>query len=328
MLDDYCKGQSAAYNILKNAIDKKTVAHAYLFYSDNLKVASEFALCFSKTLLCSKNKLNAVECGNCAICHRIDNNNFPELKIIEPEGLWIKKDQLLNLQEEFRMKPLEGDKKVYIVNSVDKLNVQAANSILKFLEEPEPNIIALMTTSDIRSILPTIISRCQLISLKGEGDTINKNFDSISNKALVKVGQLYYKNVSDLEKFLTDAKNVAKLDAIVLFIKKYETLKFDVLLETKKLWADYFAEKEDYIWAFEMLTLFYKDVLNFMYNKKPEIFEYYLEVIELVASLNKTNDIIHKLQKIILIKEKIKYNINLNLLMDKLIIEMESGERV
>lgn len=324
MLDNYCNGQPVAYDILKKAINNKTIAHAYLFCSDNAEVAFGFALCYAKTLLCPNNHLNVKTCNNCSICHRIDNNNFPELKIISPDGLWIKKDQLLGLQEEFRMKPLEGNKKIYIINNADQLNVQAANSMLKFLEEPEPNIIALLTTSDMNGILPTIISRCQLIKVTSNNNSIKNNYDNVTNKTLIKIGELYYKNDADLKKFLGNDRNVIKLDAIVVFIKKYELLKFDVLLEIKKLWRDYIIEKEEYLWAFDIMVLFYKDVLNFMYNRELEVFGYYTSIIEKVASLNKTEDIIHKLQKILLIKEKVKYNMNLNLLMDKLIIEMES----
>ncbi len=323
MLEDYHDGQPVAYDILKKSIENKTIAHAYLFYSDNADVAFDFALCYAKTLLCPDNKLNTKTCDNCSICHRINNNNFPELKIVSPEGLWIKKDQLLNLQEEFRMKPLEGNKKVYIINNANQLNAQSANSMLKFLEEPEPNIIALLTTSDMNGILPTIVSRCQLIKVMSNSN-IRNSYDNISNKSLIKIGELYYKNESDLKDFLENDKSVIKLDAVINFIRKYELLKLDVLLEVKKLWQNYFIDKEDYLLAFDIMVFFYKDVLNFMYNRDLEIFDYYKSVIEKAVSLNKIEDIIYKLQKILLTKEKIKYNMNLSLLMDKLIIEMES----
>jgi DNA polymerase-3 subunit delta' len=90
MLDDYIDGQPVAYDILTKAIKSKKIAHAYLFYSDNADVAFNFAFCYAKTLLCPDNHLIYTACNNCSICHRIDNNNFPEFKIISPDGLWIK----------------------------------------------------------------------------------------------------------------------------------------------------------------------------------------------------------------------------------------------
>ncbi|MDD2469906.1 MAG: hypothetical protein PHI22_03110 [Bacilli bacterium] len=92
------------------------------------------------------------------------------------------------------------------------------------------------------------------------------------------------------------------------------------------MWTDYFLEKEEYAWAFDIMILFYKDVLNRIYNKRLEVFDYYNDAVKSVANLNDSDKIIFKLQKIILAKEKIRYNINLNMLMDKLLIEMESRE--
>ncbi|MDD4298038.1 MAG: hypothetical protein PHS98_00140 [Bacilli bacterium] len=328
MLEDYAKGQPIAYNIIKNAIVKNTVAHAYLFTADNVKEATAFALCFAKSLLCPTNNVDYNNCGNCSICHRINNNNFPELIVIESENLWIKKDELLSLKEELGMKPLEGNKRVYIISEVDKLNAHAANSILKFIEEPEPNIIAILTTSEINKVLPTIVSRCQLVSLRVNNfiDVENAKLENQPNKALIKIGQLYCKRQDDLNNFIGEAKNAEKLDAVVAFIKKYEEVGLDVLLDIKRMWTDYFLEKEEYAWAFDIMILFYKDVLNRIYNKRLEVFDYYNDAVKSVANLNDSDKIIFKLQKIILAKEKIRYNINLNMLMDKLLIEMESRE--
>ncbi|MFA5407540.1 MAG: hypothetical protein WC343_02085 [Bacilli bacterium] len=327
MLDSYCNEQSNAYNIIKNTIKSNRIDHAYLFCADYSKIAFEFALSFAKTLMCPKSKFNNKDCGDCSICHRIDNNNFPELKIIMPEGLWIKKNQLLELQEIFSMKALEGNKKVYLIKDADQLNSQAANSILKFLEEPEENIIAILTTGDMRSILPTIISRCQVINLKGDGNPqfVDTIFDNLSNTTLGRVSKLKYQTLSDAEAFISEERNKQKLDAIVSFAKSFEKEKTEVLIDIKKLWFDYFTEKDDYIWAFDMLGLFYMDVINYMYGRKLELFIDYIDTITFVALHNKADNVIYKLQKIILMKEKIKYNLNLNLLMDKLLIEMERG---
>ncbi len=326
MLDDYKEGQPIVYNILLNAMNNQKISHAYLISSDNIEISNEFALSFAKSLICPENKTNQSGCAKCSLCSRIENNNFPELKKVEPDGLWIKKEQLLELQEECGMKPLEGNKKVYIVNQVERLNKQAANSILKFLEEPEANIIALLTTSDIHNVLPTIVSRCQILNLNNNHQNKAKlvEFDNVPNKTLLKIGNIYCNDKNDLHNYVNNEENAKKIEAVIFYIKKYEALGLDVLTESKKSWNDYFKDKEDYIWAFDIMALFYKDVLNLVYNKELELFDYYKEVIEFVSSKNDIGDILHKMQKILLAKEKIKYNINLNLLMDKLILEIES----
>jgi DNA polymerase-3 subunit delta' len=330
VLSDYSNEQPIAYNILKNEINNNTITHAYLFHSSNQYMATAFALSFAKTLLCPNSTSTNKMCNDCSICKRIDNGNFPELKLIESDGLWIKKDQLLELQDSFKMKSLEGDKRVYIIKEVEKLNTQAANSILKFLEEPDPNIIAILTTSDIHNVLQTIISRCQVIALKENFSCDEDNMTLVDGKSitLFKIAKLYYKNKQDIDNFLIDEKNVKKVEAIITFIKKYENIKLDVLTEMKKLWFDYFSDKNEYVFGLDIMALVYKDVLNITYGRKLELFDSYIDDLKMIASLNNTDNIIYKIQKILLIKEKVKYNINTNLLMDKLILELESGEYV
>ena len=66
-------------------------------------------------------------------CEQIDSGSFGELKIIDSDGQWIKKEQLIDLKEEFSKKSINGKQKVYIINNADKLNVASSNSLLKFL---------------------------------------------------------------------------------------------------------------------------------------------------------------------------------------------------
>lgn len=328
MLDDYINRYSVAYDILKHQLNNNSLIHAYLIYSGESDVASNFAFSFAKTLICPSQNTNSTNCCDCKICHRIDNNNFSELKIIEPDGLWIKKDQLIELQEKMKTKSLEGTKRVYIINYVEKLNTQAANSILKFLEEPEENIIAILTTNDLQSVLPTIVSRCQIVNLKTNKKQMASVSmkDNIKNETMLAIGSNYYSTDDAIISFASDEHNMLKTEAVVNFIKQYEINKMDVLLDTKKLWHNFFVTKEDNIFAFEIMELFYQDVLNCKFNRNLEFFNNYSDTIDFVTNCNNQNEIIKKIKKIVFLKEKIKYNINLNLLVDKLVFDMESGD--
>ena len=101
----------------------------------------------------------------------------------------------------------------------------------------------------------------------------------------------------------------------------------DFITELKKAWIDLFYDKNSLIWAFDIMILFYKDILNNKLNRKLEIFDDYIEDIKDLASKEDIDVIMFKLKKILLAKEKIKYNINVNLLMDKLEYEMK-GELI
>lgn len=172
MLDDFIFEQKIPYKILKNALQKNKISHAYLIETNNYTLSFPFALAFAKALQCPKKLTNKNNCGKCTQCDRINNGNFSEIKIIEPDGLFIKKEQLSDLQKEFSTKSIESNYKIYIIKNAEKLNISAANSILKFLEEPEENIIAILVANNRYKVIDTILSRCQIISLKKFDDEV------------------------------------------------------------------------------------------------------------------------------------------------------------
>ena len=106
MLDVYQEDQKIVYHTLKNAIDKDRTSHAYLFESNGYKDALPLAISFAKGLLCPMHYTNNEKCTECKQCHNIDTHNFLELKIIKPDGMWIKKEQLDELQKEFNLKSI------------------------------------------------------------------------------------------------------------------------------------------------------------------------------------------------------------------------------
>ena len=304
MLDEYKDSQKISYKILKNCIEKNKISHAYLIETNNYAQYYSFALSFAKSLVCPNNYTNNDKCGECKICERIDHNNFPEIKIIEPDGLWIKKEQLNVLQKEFSTKSVESKYKIYIIKNAEKLNSSSANSILKFLEEPEENIIAILLTDNIYEMLSTIVSRCQVIKLKSD----------LGNETLE---NLLFKNNED------SLYQQQLIETAVNFVIKYEKQKINTILFMQSIWHDFFKEKDKILIGFETMILFYKDVLNYMISNKINYFEKYNNQIKEISSNNKTHDITRKIKILLDLKEKIYYNINNQLLMDKLIIEWE-----
>ena len=91
---------------------------------------------------------------------------YPDIKLIEPDGNNIRKKQLIELQKEYSNTSLLNNKRIYIIKNSERMNQASGNTILKFLEEPEDNIVALLLTDNRYSVLETILSRCQVLSLK------------------------------------------------------------------------------------------------------------------------------------------------------------------
>ena len=100
--------------------------------------------------------------------HLIDNLEFPDYIEIRPVNNVIKKEQLLRVRDDFSNKSLYNTKKIYTVYNADKMNVNSSNTILKFLEEPNDDVIAIFVTNNQYNVLDTIRSRCQIISLQYE----------------------------------------------------------------------------------------------------------------------------------------------------------------
>ena len=226
----------------------------------------------------------------------------------------IKKEQLLDLQDEFSKVSIENNKKVYIINECEKMNLQASNSILKFLEEPIDNIIAILVTNNINKVLKTIISRCQVISL-------NKCNNKICDTSFENISYILTNNSSDREKFLSLDSNKEFMEDILNFISYYEDNGVDTLVYVKKLWHDKFKDRQSNINAMDIMINFYYDVFKYKISGNVIVFVDKLDLIKKVSS-NDINKIMYKMELLIEMKKLIGNNLNTNLLIDYMIIKL------
>ncbi len=195
------------YDYINNIISNNKLSHSYLIEVDNYEDDFNVIIDFVKMieLNCSYNDID----NNSEIVKQIDNGMFSDLYIIEPDGSFIKKNQVMSLQEEFNNKSIYGNKRIYIIKEAERFNLSSANTILKFLEEPEEDLVAILLTNNRYKIIKTILSRCQVLSIKSTVSSIvlteEEKFllDCIINK---KVFIEYNKIIKDI---IPD-KNIAK----------------------------------------------------------------------------------------------------------------------
>ncbi len=313
MLDEYQLEQPIIYKTILNAIKKDTITHAYLIELNGYSKGLDFALSMAKFLLCPHHYTNLKQCQDCHQCQTIDDGNFLEIKIIKPDGQWIKKEQLEELQQEFNRKAIVGNQKIYIIDGVDHLNTYSANSILKFLEEPVPGIIAILLVDNAYQVMKTILSRCQILSLKKEK---NKEYDTLPTKQLL--ANFSFHNQEEIDNFLETADE--KIEVMIDYITYFEKHGYQSIIYKNKSFLEVF--KSDLFLVFQWFILYYKDVLNYILNRHLEFFEQEKDTIQEVASQNTVLSISKKIEILLTLSEKIKYNINSNMLMDKLIIEL------
>lgn len=155
--------QNRIIELFQNAFANNRLAHAYIFTGQEGVGKASFSRELAKAVFCRSQGTDA--CDVCNTCIRIAGNNYSDLFMVQPEknSRVIKIEQLKNLQDFLRIKPLESRNKMVIIHSADKMNEEAANCLLKTLEEPPLYAIMILTATSLDAVKETIRSRCQII---------------------------------------------------------------------------------------------------------------------------------------------------------------------
>ena len=160
---------------LQNVKKNKRLSHAYIVYSDNPDIRRSFASILARIVLCTEKNTDAVPCGICDPCLKMEKGLFPDLYTLEPVSksrqIVIGKDAddtdtIRWFQARFSLSSMsETGGKIGIIHDADRITVQAQNAFLKNLEEPSKGASFILTSGNPHTLLPTVISRCQLIPL-------------------------------------------------------------------------------------------------------------------------------------------------------------------
>jgi DNA polymerase-3 subunit delta' len=154
-------GHEKKIEIIQKALARKRIGHAYLFSGISAVGKKTLAREFVKALNCEKEDALHDSCGECSSCRKIKNDNHPDVFFVEADGQFIRIDAIREIQEQMKCPPLEARRRVFVIDDADKMNDQAANALLKMLEEPSPSNILILVTARPYSMPSTIISRCQ-----------------------------------------------------------------------------------------------------------------------------------------------------------------------
>ncbi|XJZ27357.1 DNA polymerase III subunit delta' [Bacillota bacterium Lsc_1132] len=320
--------QPIVLKMMKNSLVKNRLAHAYLLEGMRGTGKKETALLLAKTYLCESPLDGYQPCESCVNCRRIDSGNHPDVHMIEPDGLSIKKQQIKDLQEEFTKKGVESPRKVYLIVDADKMSVSASNSLLKFLEEPNSQTLAFLLTEQPQRILPTIQSRCQMLSFKpllpkAMAEVLVEN--GVDPKAALLLAQMT-NNVDEALKLNVDDW-FAQAQKIVL--KLYEVLKknpLEAMVSLQGDWHQHFKEKEQMDRGLDLLLLVFKDLLYIQLGKPEQIvFQRDLERLKQFALKEPSRLIAEQMTAILDAKRKLQANMNPQLLMEQLVLKLQEG---
>lgn len=159
-------GQPLAVRLLRQAVSTQKVAHANLFVGPQGVGKRLTAMELAKALNCLSPRPEGAACDTCVSCRKMAATppTHPDLMVVTPEGRFIKTDQMRELQSEMYARPTEGRARVAIIDGAERLNAEAGNRVLKLLEEPPSYVVFVLLTHNLSGVLPTIVSRCQIIN--------------------------------------------------------------------------------------------------------------------------------------------------------------------
>jgi DNA polymerase-3 subunit delta' len=167
-------GQEQIINYLKDAMGRGAMAHAFLFVGPAHIGKMTLALELASALNCDQ---ECPPCKLCRVCRRIEQGKHPDVIVIDKNSGRDAKDRKRateigidtireTLQRGASLPPYEGKYKIFIIDNADLMSTEAANCLLKTLEEPPQHIVILLLTSEEKALLQTVVSRCQRFELK------------------------------------------------------------------------------------------------------------------------------------------------------------------
>ena len=251
-------GNDKNKSILEISIEIKKTSHSYLFWGTEGIGKKLIALEFAKKMLCLEPENKNCKCKSCI---EFDSRNNPDFIIIEPEDEKIKIDQIRNLQRKVAEKPINSNKKVYIINDSDKMTPEAQNCLLKTLEEPPEYLTIILICSNEYSMLSTIISRCtrmhfdnleteqieKFLEKKYPDTKFSKKIIELSQGSIGKVLKLNQKSqlYENIENLFESFKTKDLIDIITIAEEIYnEKEEINSLLEYMNILALRFSKKD------------------------------------------------------------------------------------
>lgn len=280
--------QENAVKILRGTLKKGRIPSAFIFSGDPLVGKTTTAIEYAKALNCHNSEQND-SCDKCLSCKKIERGLHPDLKIISPEKDTIIVDNIKALEEFVSLSPLEGKYKVAIIKNAEKLNIFAANAMLKTLEEPPPNTVTILTCENIDTLPEALISRAFKVYFK-----------PLSREALEKMIDLKLER-DKKEEIVKFSMGRPGFFLSIDILKKIQTFRETVTM--KKIKRAPWKDNEEVRWWLDFLFILIRDMICFkilndnskLYFKLngnfgelsfEEIFIYYRELQEIRKNID------------------------------------------
>ena len=154
-------GHTRQIAMLQKAMIQGRLGHSYIFSGLAAIGKKTLALEFARALNCLRTDGTPDACDLCSSCKKISSGNHPDIHLVETQGQFIRIDAIRFIQDQMTFKPMDGGRRVFILDDADKMNEPAANALLKTLEEPSADNFLILVTARPYYLPQTILSRCR-----------------------------------------------------------------------------------------------------------------------------------------------------------------------
>ncbi|HEM3725825.1 TPA: DNA polymerase III subunit delta' [Streptococcus suis] len=201
--------QPTVFQRFVTILEQHRLAHAYLFSGDF--ASYDMAIFLSQSLFCQE-KAGVLPCQTCRTCRLIEAGEFSDVTLLEPQGTIIKTETVRELVKNFSQSGFESSTQVFIIRDAEKMHANAANSLLKVIEEPQSDIHIFLLTNQEEAVLPTIKSRTQMMAFPQNLPALER---MLEEKGLLKTeASLLARLVASQEEARRLAENKSFLDLV------------------------------------------------------------------------------------------------------------------
>ncbi len=317
-------GHRRVLDVLTGAIDSGRLHHAYLFTGPPGVGKSTVAHALTAVLNCQRRPKGRFgeDCGECSACRRISAYQHPDFLFVEPPNRVIKIDQIRQVQKASTSTPYEGRYRVVLIDDAHTMREEAANALLKTLEEPPDRTILILVTDRPHLLLDTIISRCQRM-----------RFGSIDEKQVAEALTQFADDEEDSELLDVAAgygegslgRSISMLRSGMLRDRRdFLTRVFSVSPEASVDWietADELSDDSDKLeHRIDVLTVFFRDVMLFQRARPSRVVNQDLtDLISTQAERFSVDAVLGILEALMAARRRLNQNVNATLIAEDLL---------
>ena len=324
---------------LQNAVTMDKVSHAYIINGPDKSGKMMLAEAFAQTLECEKLEdvvKNAAQpsdvepCMECHSCKQALSDNQPDIIYVsheKPNTISVD-DIRAQINNDIAIKPYSSPYKIYIMNEAEKMTPQAQNAILKTLEEPPEYAVIMLLTSNVNSLLPTILSRCVVLNMKPVADELVRNYlmhqlQVPDYKAEVCVA--FARGNIGKAKSLASSEDFDNIKNEALSLLKYiQDMDLSEITAAIKKITEYKLQINDYL---DLIAIWYRDVLLFKATSDVNhlVFREEISAIRRVAQRSSYEGIEEVIEALDKAKRRLDANVNFDLTMELLMLEIKEN---